>query len=408
MSDEQWQGLQPIAPHVNCRPILFEFHWTIRYPQKNSSWYYYISDRSPWLGGEDQAMIVITCPKCRAELEISNQQGGKIIKCPECGASLKVPMPRKEAPSKETQIKTTPSKPMAAVPAKTRTPERKESASRQPLRKSAAKPAATSPWLIIGIVGGSLAFLAIVGTVVGIIAFRSSSGTSGTDSQSSAAHSSGFTPPKSASTVTVADTQKQDQAKPAAKNDDSKKDDDILETAAASSNDVYKHALKSVAWIVNAQARGISMGTGTLIDQKNRLVLTNYHVIYGQGGQRFRIYFPVYREKNGDLVVESNKFIRRAYDDQPNWGRVVDQDASRDLALIKIDFIPKDIQALAVAKVWVTPGQTVYSIGNSQAGGGGSGSLWGYFDGKVRQVGHKTLPIRGHDMAFEISARMTA
>jgi HEAT repeat protein len=104
--------------------------------------------------------------------------------------------------------------------------------------------------------------------------------------------------------------------------------------------------------------------------------------------------------------VESNKFIRRAYDDQPNWGRVVDQDASRDLALIKIDFIPKDIQALAVAKVWVTPGQTVYSIGNSQAGGGESGSLWGYFDGKVRQVGHKTLPIRGHDMAFDISARM--
>src|SRR5262249_9162321 len=79
---------------------------------------------------------------------------------------------------------------------------------------------------------------------------------------------------------------------------------------------------------------------------------------------------------------------------------------SRDLALIKIDRIPKDIQAMPVAKIWVTPGQTVYSIGNSQAAGGASGSLWGYFDGKVRQVGHKTLPIRGHNMAFDISARM--
>src|SRR5260370_15577188 len=173
MSDEQWQGLQPLAPHVNCRLILFEFRWTIGYHQKTSSWYYYISDRSPWLGGEDQAMIVITCPKCRAELEISNQQGGKVIKCPECGASLKVPMPRKEAPSKETQIKTAPSKPMAAVPAKARAPERKESASRQPLRKSSAKPAATSPWLIIGIVCGRLAFLAIVATDVDTIALRS-------------------------------------------------------------------------------------------------------------------------------------------------------------------------------------------------------------------------------------------
>jgi len=64
----------------NYRPILFEFRWAIGYPQKNSSLSYYISDRSPWLGGEDQAMIVITCPQCRAELEISNQQGGKVIK----------------------------------------------------------------------------------------------------------------------------------------------------------------------------------------------------------------------------------------------------------------------------------------------------------------------------------------
>jgi lysine biosynthesis protein LysW len=353
-------------------------------------------------------MIVLTCPKCRAELEVSNQQSGKVVKCPECGVGLKVPLPRKETPSKETQIRTTPSKSVAAVPPKTRSAERKQSASRQPLPKSEAKPASTSPWLIVGIVGGSLAFLAIVGTVVGIIAFRSTSGTSGTDSQSAAAQSAPFNPTKSANTVAVADTQKQDQVKPAAKNDESKKDrdDDIIESAAVSSTDIFKHSLKSVAWILNAQARGISMGTGTLIDQRNRLVLTNYHVIYGQGGQRFRIYFPIYKEKNGDVVVESAKFLRLAYNDQPNWGRVVDSDASKDLALIKIDFVPKDIQALPVAKVWVTQGQTVYSIGNSQAAGGASGSLWGYFDGKVRNVGHKSLPIRGHDMAFDISARM--
>ena len=41
-------------------------------------------------------MIVLSCPKCRAELEVSGQQGGKVIKCPECGVGLKVPMPRKD------------------------------------------------------------------------------------------------------------------------------------------------------------------------------------------------------------------------------------------------------------------------------------------------------------------------
>jgi serine/threonine protein kinase/HEAT repeat protein len=302
-------------------------------------------------------------------------------------ASRTQPIPARESPPPEPK------------------PSKKSSSASRSTRKPAAA-AATSPWMIIGIVGGSLAFLAIVATVVGIIAFRSSK----TDDERSPSYvqPSGFSA-KSPGMAVAAAPAKQDETKPGTKNEDAKKekeDDDIVEAGPVSSNDVYKHALKSVAWILNAQAGGLSMGTGTLIDQKNRLVLTNYHVVYGQGQQRFRIYFPVYREKNGDLVVESNKFLKLAYNDQPNWGRVVDKDVARDLALIKIDFIPKDIQAIAVAKVWVTPGETVYSIGNSQAAAGGGGSLWGYFDGKVRQVGHKTLPIRGRDMAFDINARM--
>jgi serine/threonine protein kinase/HEAT repeat protein len=309
-------------------------------------------------------------------------------RAPSQGGSRTQPIPARESPPPEP-------KPL----------KKKESSPSRSTRKPAAA-ASTSPWMIIGIVGGSLAFLAVVATVVGIIAFRSTK--SGDDEHSSSfVQSSGFSA-KSPGAVAAAPG-KQDEVKLAAKNEEAKKekeDDDIVEAASVSSNDVYKHALKSVAWILNAQAGGLSMGTGTLIDQKNRLVLTNYHVVYGQGQQRFRIYFPVYREKNGDLVVESNKFLRLAYNDQPIWGTVVDKDPTRDLALIKINFIPKNIQSIAVAKVWVTPGETVYSIGNSQAAAGGGGSLWGYFDGKVRQVGHKTLPIRGRDMAFDINARM--
>jgi HEAT repeat protein len=346
-------------------------------------------------------MIVITCPKCRAELEIANQQGGKVIKCPECGVGLRVPMPRKESPSKETQIRTTPSKPMAAVPPKTRAPEKKQSASRPP-EKASAKPAGNNPWLIVGIVGGSLAFLAIVGAVVGIVAFRST-GTTGSPSSPATTPSSSVASAKPSVSSTIAAAQKQEESKPAAKSDDSKKDDDLVETATAavSGSDVYKHALKSVAWILNPAG---SMGTGTLIDQKNRLVLTNYHVVFGS--QRFRVHFPVYHEKNGDLVVERDKFLRLAYNDQPNWGQVVDAERSKDLALIRIDFIPRtgDIHALAVAKQGVSPGQRVYSIGNAGVVGG---SLWGYFSGEVRQVVHKTIMTGGPGMPpFEITARM--
>jgi HEAT repeat protein len=380
---------------------LFEIRPAIRYLQGNPVCILSRFHRSLWLGKEDQAMIVISCPKCRAELEIPNQQGGKIVKCPECGVSLKIPMPRKESPPKETQIKAAPSRPMAAVPPKPRSPEKKEPAYREPSRKSAAKPKAAGPWLMIGVVGGSLAFLAVVGTVVGIIVFRSASTISGTEAQSQSAGPSGSLPVKSTALASTPAPSKVEEAKSAAKDEESKKEEEFVESVAVSGSDVYKHALSSVAWILNPRG---SMGTGTLIDEKNRLVLTNYHVVFGGQNQRFRMHFAVYHEKNGELVVERDKFVRLAYNDQPNWGHVVDMEPSKDLALIRIDFVPKNIHALPVAKLGVMPGQKVYSIGNAGVVGG---SLWGYFSGEVRQVVHKTFMTGGGGIPpFEVNARM--
>jgi HEAT repeat protein/S1-C subfamily serine protease len=200
--------------------------------------------------------------------------------------------------------------------------------------------------------------------------------------------------------------QEEEEDSPAAKKEETakkEKEEDFVEPAAISGTEVYKHALKSVALILSLhQGGGVSLGTGTLIDQKNRLILTNYHV--AATGIQNKVYFAIYRQKDGSLIVEPQKFLQLANKDRQNIGRLVASDRSKDLALVQIDFIPKETLAMAVARGPVAPGQSVYSIGNAGATGG---SLWGYFDGKVRQVVQKTFLTGGPGMPpFQVTAQM--
>jgi HEAT repeat protein/S1-C subfamily serine protease len=355
-------------------------------------------------------MLVFSCPKCQAELEVSGQQSGKVIKCPECGTSLRVPAPKKEAPAKETQIKASPSRAPAPVPAKgpsakQRPQEKKESADRPTSRKSAPESKSSSPWLMIGIVGGSLAFLAVAGGVIGLVVFKSTTDSSDSTAQKFAGPSSTSSIPKGP--IAPPESSQKDPEEVAStsakKAEASKKEEeDFVEPAALTGTDVYKHSVKSVALILSVHASGFSLGTGTLIDQKNRLVLTNFHV--AANALQNKVYFPVYREKDGSLIVERVKFLQLANKDRQNIGRVVEYDQSKDLAMVQIDFIPKEVEAMAVARGAVSPGQKVYSIGNTGFSGG---SLWGYFSGEVRQVVNKTFLTGGGGIPpFQVSARM--
>jgi HEAT repeat protein/S1-C subfamily serine protease len=364
-----------------------------------------------WTEWEVATMIVFSCPKCRSELEVSGQQSGKTIKCPECGTSLKVPAPKKEAPDKETQIKASSSRAPAPIPAKGPPPkqrsiERKESPTRPPSKKAEAEPKSNSPWMLVGIIGGSLVFLAVAGAVIGMMVFKSTGGSSDSTAQKSpdsVPRSPIPTIPKPPPGAAQKD-EEEDSSATAKKTDTTKKEEeDFVEPAAVSGTDVYKHSLKSVALILSVHpGGGVSLGTGTLIDQKNKLVLTNFHV--GATGLQNKVYFPIYREKDGSLVVEQKKFLQLANKDQQNIGRVLEYDQSKDLALVQIDFVPKEIQAMPVARGTVSPGQKVYSIGNAGAVGG---SLWGYFSGEVRQVVNKTFMTGGPGMPpFQMNARM--
>jgi S1-C subfamily serine protease len=142
---------------------------------------------------------------------------------------------------------------------------------------------------------------------------------------------------------------------------------------------VYQNVLKSTVWIVSSRGGGrVATGSGSLIDRRRQLVLTNYHVVGDI--DRVTVYFPAYRD--GKVIAEREYYRDRA---RGIRGSVKARDPQADLALIQIERVPDGAQALTLAPESAAPGQTVHSIGNP----GGSGALWVYTPGKVRQVYHK-------------------
>src|SRR5207253_7537616 len=124
---------------------------------------------------------------------------------------------------------------------------------------------------------------------------------------------------------------------------------------------IYRQALRSVAWILSPKGNGfLSSGTGSLIDAKGKLLITNYHVV-GEN-EHVIVLFPAYRNGN-KLVTERSHYL----DSMKAAGipaTVQHLDRGHDLALIKLDSIPAGIVPLRLAHDNSGPGQRVHSIGN--------------------------------------------
>ncbi|MFO0808492.1 MAG: serine protease [Gemmataceae bacterium] len=145
---------------------------------------------------------------------------------------------------------------------------------------------------------------------------------------------------------------------------------------------VYRDTLKSTVWIRSERGNLVASGTGSLIDRRRHLILTNYHVVGDV--DRVTVYFPTYEVGDSKPVAEKEYYEKRSRQLGVR-GRVVARDKQADLALIQIDRVPEGAQALTLAPDSPMPGQPVHSVGNP----GKSGALWVYTPGKVRQVYHK-------------------
>ncbi len=153
--------------------------------------------------------------------------------------------------------------------------------------------------------------------------------------------------------------------------------------AAAPAQDgakVYKQAVPSVVWVHSARDKGMATGSGTLVDKEKRLVLTNYHVV--GDNPTAKVFFPVFRD--GKPIAEKEYYLdRRNRLGIP--GKVIALDKKADIALIRIEAVAKDVEAVPLAADSPDTGANTHTIGNA----GASGSLFGYVKGTVRQVYRK-------------------
>ena len=112
--------------------------------------------------------------------------------------------------------------------------------------------------------------------------------------------------------------------------------------------------------------KATSLGTGFIIDDKEGLILTNYHVI----------------EDVSELVVTTN-------DNQRYSAKVLGYDEERDIALLRIESDRKDFPALAFANSdEVKVGHIVFAVGNPF---GLSGTVTHVTDGDTIWVGGSSV-----------------
>jgi len=118
---------------------------------------------------------------------------------------------------------------------------------------------------------------------------------------------------------------------------------------------------------------GTITGSGSLIDRKHRLVLTNVHVV-GNSDTPV-IHFPT-RGPDGKLIVNKD-----SYKSMPGIkGKVIMKEEKADIALIQLEKLPDNVSVLPMSSKGARPAQQVHSMGNP----GASKGLWRYSPGKVR------------------------
>src|SRR5205823_5559880 len=91
---------------------------------------------------------------------------------------------------------------------------------------------------------------------------------------------------------------------------------------------IYERLLKSAVVIFVLKGNGMAMGSGSLVDKENKLVLTNHHVA-GDGDNTIRLFFPEF--KNGQLVSPRKEYTNRLEKGEGIPGWVVAKHPKKDL-----------------------------------------------------------------------------
>ena len=139
--------------------------------------------------------------------------------------------------------------------------------------------------------------------------------------------------------------------------------------ADESPNKIYNDFVRSVFFLFNAEGEGF-IGTGFLVDASG-LILTNWHITNG-ANQIFVWPLPKQGAVSAQILFE---------DIPPYYAVVVAENKKEDLALIKVNGLPKEIKAINMgSNQEVKVGDNVYAIGHPKS------LPWSFSAGMVSQI----------------------
>lgn len=166
-------------------------------------------------------------------------------------------------------------------------------------------------------------------------------------------------------------------------------------SAVFSDADLYQHVLGSIALIKS----DFGEGTGWVFNKKNRLMVTNHHVVARnqRHSEDLWVIFPV---RNGDQeVIAERSYYEKHGRKLEIKARLLFSSTERDLALIQLERLPDNVHELTLASAGARPGELVRSVGNP----GKSEALWVHNSGTVRQLYIKEVQYRSGQ---KVRARM--
>ncbi len=132
---------------------------------------------------------------------------------------------------------------------------------------------------------------------------------------------------------------------------------------------IFKNNVRAVVYIGNKKEGG--SGTGSIIS-RNGEIITNWHVV----GNARKLH--VWLLPDDPEIMTDDKILWT----KPNFiGTVINRNKGKDLALVKIEGLPKDIKVIRFGKTSNIPiGSTVYAIGHPK------GEAWTFSSGMVTQI----------------------
>ena len=158
-------------------------------------------------------------------------------------------------------------------------------------------------------------------------------------------------------------------------------------TDEATAKAVFEHTLRGTAFISNPVKK--VKGTGWVLSQADRLLITNYKVV--AGATRVTVVFPASR--NGQLVTDRAFYDKHDVLQEQGLlveGHVLHADSRRDLAVVRLEKLPPDAVALDLAGEPASLAERIHTVADPA----GKKEMWIHEQGVVRQTDNATYWLR--------------